>query len=244
MPADHGNIGAAITRSLEQSLRRLGRERVDLLQLHNEISGRGGSDDLPVAAVLGEVVPAFERLRSQGKIRFYGLSAKGEPQDIQQAIASGAFDTAQVIYNLLNPTAGGAAPVLGQDFAGLLQWTAKAGTGVIAIRILAGGALSGTVDRDAYASPAVAPMGSGPDYASDVRLARMFKPLVQEGFAASLVEAAVRFAIAEPGIATALVGVATLAQLEYAAAAVNKGPLPPVALRRVDELRAEMRPPA
>ena len=34
---DMGRIGAAITRSVEGSLRRLGREAIDLIQLHNHI---------------------------------------------------------------------------------------------------------------------------------------------------------------------------------------------------------------
>jgi L-galactose dehydrogenase/L-glyceraldehyde 3-phosphate reductase len=238
LPAEHGRIGAAITMSLENSLRRLGREQVDLLQLHNEISGDGGSDALEAAVVLGEVVPAFERLRAAGKIRFCGLSAKGETAGIHAVITSGAFDTAQVIYNLLNPSAGTAGAAGFQDFGALLQQTAAQGVGVIVIRVLAGGALSGTAVRHALASPQVAPMGSGPDYAADVRLAQLFQPLLQEGHAASPVEAAIRFANAEPRIATALVGFSTLEQLELAAAAANKGPLSPAALQRAAELRA------
>ena len=46
-----------------------------------------------------------------------------------------------------------------------------------------------------------------------------------------------RFAIAHPAVTTALVGYSTLDQLEYAAAAVEKGPLSPAALQRAEALR-------
>src|ERR1700742_4199876 len=41
LPEDHADIGAAVARSLEASLKRLGRESVDLLQLHNRIAQQG-----------------------------------------------------------------------------------------------------------------------------------------------------------------------------------------------------------
>jgi aryl-alcohol dehydrogenase-like predicted oxidoreductase len=45
-----------------------------------------------------------------------------------------------------------------------------------------------------------------------------------------VVEAALRFAITGSALSTVLIGCSDLAQLDYAAAAVNKGPLPPAAL--------------
>jgi L-galactose dehydrogenase/L-glyceraldehyde 3-phosphate reductase len=239
VPADRKRIAVAIPASLEASLRRLGREQVDLLQLHNEISESAGGDGLSTAMVLDEVVPTLERLRQQGKIRFCGVSAKGDTPAIHRVIDAGVIDTAQVIYNLLNPTAG--APVKAsfpaQDFGALLERTRRAAVGAIVIRVLAAGALSGVEERHPLGSPAVDPMGSGPDYGTDVRHARLLTPLVREGHAASLVEAALRFAIANDAIGTALVGYSTLDQLELAAAAVDKGPLSTAALKRVSELQ-------
>ena len=62
-------------------------------------------------------------------------------------------------------------------------------------------------------------------------------PLVEEGFAASLTEAATRFALAHPAMGTILVGMATPQQFEDALAAVQKGPLPRAALDRLSVLR-------
>ena len=62
-------------------------------------------------------------------------------------------------------------------------------------------------------------------------------PLVEQGFASSLTEAATRFAISHPAMGTILVGLATPQQFEGALAAVEKGPLPPAALDRMSALR-------
>ena len=68
-------------------------------------------------------------------------------------------------------------------------------------------------------------------------IARRLTPLVTEGFAASLTEAATRFAIGNPAVGTILVGMATPQQFEDALAAVEKGPLPAAALERLEALR-------
>ena len=49
-----------------------------LIHLHNAITEAGGGEALSVRQVLGDVVPAFERLRQQGKTRFLGLTAIGD----------------------------------------------------------------------------------------------------------------------------------------------------------------------
>ncbi len=60
--------------------------------------------------------------------------------------------------------------------------------------------------------------------------ARRLLPLVNEGFATNLVEAATRFALSHSAMGTILVGMATPQQFEDALAAVHKGPLPTAAL--------------
>jgi aryl-alcohol dehydrogenase-like predicted oxidoreductase len=232
VPGDEGRIGAAVAKSLEESLTRLGRDRVDLLQLHNRIARTGTDRPLAPEVVLGEVVPALHRLRDQGKIRFLGITALGDTDALLKVAEAGAFDTAQVVYNLLNPSAKGALPkgLPGQDFAGLLGKLRAQHTGAIGIRVLAAGALSGTEARHPLGVPSPAPIASGADYAADVRHAHRFEKLVRDGHAASLVEAALRFVVSGDALDTALVGLSTLEQLEASAAAILKGPLPESAL--------------
>jgi aryl-alcohol dehydrogenase-like predicted oxidoreductase len=237
--ADFSRIGAAVTASLDASLARLGRENVDIFHFHNAITLDGGGASLSVAQVLEELVPAFDKLRRAGKIRFLGITAVGDTAALHRVIDARVFDSAQVSYNMLNPSAGAALPpnYPAQDFAKLFDHTQAAGVGVVGIRVLAGGALSGSVERHAIASPAPDPIGSARSYEADVARARRLLPLVAEGFARDLPEAATRFAIAHPAMGTILVGMATPQEFEQALAAVEKGPLPKAALDRLAELQ-------
>jgi L-galactose dehydrogenase/L-glyceraldehyde 3-phosphate reductase len=63
------------------------------------------------------------------------------------------------------------------------------------------------------------------------------QPLVGEGHAGSLAEAAVRFAISSNALSTAVLGLSSVEQLEAAAEAADKGPLAATALARLAELQ-------
>jgi aryl-alcohol dehydrogenase-like predicted oxidoreductase len=238
-PADRERIGAAIAASLDASLERLGREQVDIFHFHNGITETGGSPALSVAQVLGEVVPAFVRARQQGKIRFLGLTGVGDTSALHKVIDARVFDSAQVVYNMLNPSAAVALPARypAQDYGRLFERTQAAGVGVVGVRVLAGGALSGSAERHPIASPAPDPIGSAMRYDADIVRARRLLPLVTEGFATSLTEAATRFAISHPAMGTILVGTATPQEFEDALAAVLKGPLPREAIDRLAVLQ-------
>jgi len=151
-------------------------------------------------------------------------------------------DSAQVCFNLLNPSAGFAVPAgfPAQDFDRLLTRTRAHGVGVVVIRVLAAGALSGELVRHPIAVSTVEPIASGPDYASDVGRTRALRVLVQEGHAASLVEAALRFPLGSHAVSTVLLGYSSLEHLEAAAAAVAKGPLSLEAFDRLSACWGEM----
>jgi aryl-alcohol dehydrogenase-like predicted oxidoreductase len=238
-PSEFGRIAEAIAASLEGSLARLQLDQVDIFHLHNPITVSSGGSALSVRQVLDQVVPAFERLRKQGKIRFLGISAVGDTAALQQVIDAGAFDSAQIVYNMLNPSVGEALPknYPAQDYGRLFDHAKAEGVGVVGIRVLAGGALSGSAERHPIASPAPEPIGSAMSYNADLERARRLTPLVEEGFAKSLTEAATRFALSHPAMGTILVGMATPQQFEDALAAVEKGPLPQAALDRLTALR-------
>ena len=108
---------------------------------------------------------------------------------------------------------------------------------MVGIRVLAGGALSGSTERHPIASPPPVPIGSATSYDVDLKNARLLRSLQEEGFAESLTEAATRFAISHRAIGTILVGMATPQQFELALAAVQRGPLPQAALNRLTALQ-------
>jgi aryl-alcohol dehydrogenase-like predicted oxidoreductase len=239
-PTEPGQIGAGITAALDASLARLQLERVDLYQFHNAIVGTTGGGSFAVESMLDEVVPAFEQLKQQGKLDHYGITAVGDTASLLRIVDARAFATAQVSFNLLNPSPGADVPAgfPAQDYGSLLAHTKAANMGVINIRVLAGGALSGSEERHAIASPPPDPIGSGSSYKTDVERARRFMPLVHEGYADSLVEASLRYVIAHEAISTVLIGIATLEQFEIGARSINKGPLSPAALARVAEIQS------
>ncbi|MBV9538012.1 MAG: aldo/keto reductase [Acidisphaera sp.] len=239
-PEAVSDVGAEIRNALDASLRRLQREQVDIFHLHNPITETGGGESLSARRVMHDVVPALQALRDAGKTRLIGLTAVGETPAVREVIDSGVFGSAQVVFNMLNPSAAMPAPhgYPAQDYQRLFEHTRRARAGVVAIRVLAGGALSGVTERHPIASPPPSPIGSAADYGTDLTRARRLLPLVSDGFAGSLAEAAVRFAVARAEIGTMLVGMATVEQFEAALAAVQKGPLPPEALQRIAEIAA------
>ena len=235
-------LPAAVTRSLEASLKRLGLPRVDLLQCHNNVTRERNGRSVSVKDMREAIVPALVRLVEQGKIGFYGMTALGETGALHEVLDASLVQTAQVCFNLLNPSAAHVLPPRfpAQDFGRLLDHAARRRTGVIVIRVLAAGALSGSEARHPIAVPTVDPIATAPDYAVDVRRAQALQRLVTEGHADSLVEASLRFALTADAVSTVLLGYSSLEHLEYAATSVAKGPLSREALARLPELWAEL----
>ena len=237
--ADPNDLKAGVIQSVEASLKRLGREQVDLIQLHDRISSQTDVSvrAITVSDVLGEVREALEVLKSQGKVRFYGMTGVGEPKGIHEVVASGLVSTVQTVYNLINASAGAAAPAEFDmpDYDRLIDLSVEKNVGVIVIRVLAAGALTGTSVRHPVAVQTVAPIGSGRDFQQDESRARQFAFIVNEGFASDMPEASIRFALSNPGVSTVLVGYSDLEHLEKSVQYAAKGPLPAEALARLPQ---------
>jgi aryl-alcohol dehydrogenase-like predicted oxidoreductase len=112
---------AGIRATVENSLRLLQTDRLDLLQIHS------AKPDLLEA---GEVLATMETLRSEGKVRFLGYSADVETALI--GVRLGGFDVVQVPYSILNPMAA----------QSLFAEAEESGVGVLLMRTLAGGKLT------------------------------------------------------------------------------------------------------
>jgi aryl-alcohol dehydrogenase-like predicted oxidoreductase len=221
----------------------MAREQVDLIQLHNHIVQRRtpGSEaeaGLTAQEVLEDVITAFRQLQADGKVRFYGITGLGDTAALFEVIDSTLLHTVQVCYNLLNPSAGYPVPkgFPSQGFRFLIDRATAQGMGSIGIRVLAAGALSGQETRHPIAVPSVEPIGSGPDYRTDVAHASSLTFLVEEGYASNLVEAAMRFAWNKTNLSTALIGFSSMEHLEQAIAAQARGGLPAPALQRLTQV--------
>jgi L-glyceraldehyde 3-phosphate reductase len=229
------DIPGAIERSMQRSLERLRCESVTLLQLHNRIGAPGTEPTqrtLSVDDVLrdGGVADGLERMREQGLTRFVGLTALGEAPAICQAIDSGRFDSAQVYYNMLNPSAARRMPPgwRGHDFDGVVAACQRQDTAVMGIRVFASGVLA-TDER--HGREAVLTEHSELDVES--ARARAALAAVGEGFG-TRAQTALRFALANHDLACIVIGMAEPEHLEQAIAAAQAGPLPPDAVARLE----------
>lgn len=242
-PAQAARIGSLIRESVEASLARLHTDSLDLLQLHNPISPTRFGSGLTPDVLRDQVVPTFQALVQEGKVRYVGFSALGETTSVNEMLETGWFDTAQVSYSLLDPSSGNAAEAA-DDNDRLLSRTRRGDAGVIGIRLLAGGSLSGTLERHPTALPKVVAMGqgvgSGHDYARDVACAQEFQFLVREGLARSLVGAALRFGMSNRSIHTLAIGFSSRAQLQEAVDNAADGIFDSVTLERITQVQSRL----
>ena len=221
---------SAVRRALEASLERLQMDRLELYQLHNRIgwSGSAGRDWLTPYDVLrpGGVADAFETAREDGLTDFTGITALGDTAAVRDVIAAERFHSAQVYYNMLNPTAAVNAPPSFDttDFRGLLGACRVHGLGVIGIRILAAGVLA-TNERHGREIPITD--NSNPAM-EDARAAAVWRLLGdrKEPHAAT----AIRYGLANEDFSTIEFGAAEMSHIDIALAAQAAGPIEPEAL--------------
>lgn len=236
-PGDLADIPTAIERALEASLRRLKLDRVELYQLHNALSETGAEGRLSLDKVFGPrgVVETLEALKKQGIVKAIGFTAVGESRACLRAVESGRFDSAQVYYNVLNPSAAWERAPAGwasQDFSGLLAACAKHGVAAMNIRVFAGGALTGAMRHGREVAITV-----GAELEREIARAEAVHRTLGGGYGTRS-QTALRFALAEPRLSCLVVGVHELAHLEEALSAQAAGPLPAEALAKLAPLWA------
>jgi aryl-alcohol dehydrogenase-like predicted oxidoreductase len=233
---------AHIERLLDESLARLGRDSVDLLYLHGRIvaDGRGDARGVEASAVLGTVLPTFQRFREQGRVRFLGITGLGDTEAVLRVMQPGAFDMFHCYFSAINPSAGFPMPAgkVQQHLGGLIDRAIEVGMGVLAIRVLAAGALAGQVAKHPLASTSGGSLIAGLDYETDAAQAERLRPLADE-LGITLPELGIRFALSKPEVSAALVGVSDADQIEVAARAADAGPLPDATVQRILELARE-----
>ena len=121
---------AAILTSVEESLRRLQVDVIDVIQFHDGWYNRG-----EVEEILDEGgLDAFRELREEGKVRFLGFTCEGPSGGVERLIASGGFDTMQVRYNLMYQH-----PSDFHNDQGIIRLAKERGMGIILMRPLTSG---------------------------------------------------------------------------------------------------------
>ncbi|MEM8952277.1 MAG: aldo/keto reductase [Pseudomonadota bacterium] len=233
---DSDDIKGQIEASVEASLKRLQRDSVDLLQLHNRIGPEADGDVLSIEQVLGEggVADVLDELRAAGATRFTGITGLGQPGSVREVIDSGRFDSAQIYYNLLNPSAGQAMPERwsGHNLGQVIESCRNNDVAVMNIRVLASGVLA-TDERHGreiqIVPDAALPLESRRAQAVFEKLGDRFGTRAQT---------ALRYSLANQDLSCIVIGMAELDHLEQALAAAEKGPMSKAGLDDLAALHA------
>jgi D-threo-aldose 1-dehydrogenase len=228
------DLAAQVIAHARACLKRLRREAVTVLQVHNRMDDLAGGRALTADDVLGKggVLDGLERAKAVGLARFVGFSALGDRATILKVMESGRFDSVQVYYNLVNPSAARAMPPAwtGQSLTGLIDAARQNDMGVIAIRVLDGGIIA-TDDR----KKPVSMMAKETDEPTEVRKSRAALNALGEGLG-TRPQMGLRFALSCPDIGVSLIGIGAPEHVEQAAEAVAMGPLPAEALARLESV--------
>jgi aryl-alcohol dehydrogenase-like predicted oxidoreductase len=229
---DLADPSGAFRRSLEASLARLGRDNVDVFYLHNPIALTSGAG-VDLRHALGAVAAGLQALVDAGLVRHAGFTGLGDATALREVATSEPFHVMQAYFNMLNPSAGYAGHAGGEhDFLGLIDTAARAGRGVVVIRVLAAGAASAQAERAANAGDPGAILGQG-SYERDLARAQRLEALARESGMDSPVEMAIRFGLSKPGVSTVLVGYSHMQHLEDAIRFTERGPLPDDLVQRL-----------
>ncbi|MBA3687102.1 MAG: aldo/keto reductase [Planctomycetes bacterium] len=212
----------ALVASVRTSLKLLGRERIELLMIHEPDRPQQYAwwDDFN--AVTGPVLEVVERLKGEGLVGHVGIGGT-TTTELAHLVRSGRFDVVLTAfqYNLLWREAADEIFVAARE----------QGIGVVAGSPLQQGTLSRRYDEVLS--------GPKPWWLSQRRIDQMLKlyRLVEES-GIPLPEMALRFVLSNPVVHSVLMGARSAAEVDANVAAVAKGPLPAALLARLDEIAA------
>ncbi len=225
------DIPGQIEKSLTASLDRLNRDSVTLLQLHNRIGAVTKGYTIAASDVMRKdgVLDGLERMKAKGLTQYFGITALGETPSIIQVIKSGRITSAQVYYNLLNPSAGFRLPQAwgAFDFSGILDACEKSGVAAMGIRVFSAGVIA-TEARTGRERP----LTLGDTVESETMKARAVFEEIGTDFG-TRAQTAIRFALAQKKLSCVIFGLAEMDHLEEAIMAQANGPMPHKGIERL-----------
>ncbi len=220
-----------IERSLNGSLERLKREKVTLLQLHNHIGAVTDKRILGLSEILKPhgILDILDEFKAQGMIDHFGITALGDTAAITRIIKSNRIASAQVYFNLLNPSAGFTPPPSWPyyNFTGLIDTCFEHGVAPMNIRVFSAGVIATNVRHGREA-----PLTQGDTVESEEKKAKAIFDRINNNYG-SHAQTAIRFALAQPRLACIVFGLAETDHLIDALAAEDLGPLPAAALNEI-----------
>jgi len=195
--------------SVEQRLRNLGTDCLDVLQLHTWTRAWNRSP---------RPFEVLRKLQAEGKVRFVGVSTPEHDQNsVIDLMRGGWVDVVQVIYNVFEQ----------EPAAELLPAAAECSVGVIVRVVFDEGVLTGKYTKDSV----FAEGDFRRSYFAGDRLARAVarvegvrKEIEEDGL--TLPQAALQFALAHPAVSTAIPGIRSAAQAEANCSVSDLPPMP------------------
>ncbi|SFV33424.1 aldo/keto reductase [Hyphomicrobium facile] len=170
-----------LTAALEASLKRLQTDYIDIYQLHSPPPAFLHSD------AFGEALETLEKLKSQGKLRFYGVAVEAAEQ-AELCLSAPGIGSLQLGFGLLDLEA------LDQ---GILAAAESRGLGVIARGCFGGGLLKDGLNEAQLEA-------ATPKWQRILTLRRL-----SESFGRPVLETALQFCRATPGVGVTLLGMHT-----------------------------------
>src|SRR5579862_8024701 len=197
-PYPHDYSPGNVRADVEQSLRRLRTDHLDLVQVHMS----------PSQATLEQnhTIETLKDLQAEGKVRFTGMS--GILPNLRDHVAMGAFDVFQIPYSALQ-----------RDHEELITRAAAAGAGTL----IRGGAARGAASEDKNWQ--TRPLGQDPGVGQRNWEASGVADLLREAGLSNM-EFVLRFTLSHPGLSTTIVGTSNPAHLAANLAMAERGPLP------------------
>jgi aryl-alcohol dehydrogenase-like predicted oxidoreductase len=197
-PYPHDYSPKNVRADVEQSLRRLRTDRLDLVQVHMS----------PPVAVLEEnhTVETLRELQGEGKVRFIGMS--GILPDLPGQIAMNVFDAFQIPYSAVQ-----------RDHENLITEAADKGAGTL----IRGGAARGAASEEK--NWRAGPLTQAPGVGQRNWETSGIEGLIADAGIGKQ-EFILRFTLSHPALSTTIVGTANPAHLAGNIALAEKGPLP------------------
>ena len=194
-PYPHDYSAANVRAGVEQSLRRLRTDHLDLVQVHMSPARTQMEADGTIDEML--------RLREEGKIRFLGIS--GIEPNLTDHIDMGVFDVFQVPYSALQ-----------RDHEDLISCAAQRGAGVL----VRGGTARGTAaeEKQWASQPYGLPRDAAHDRWKSAEIDHLLDGMTRHEFV-------LRFTLSHPGLSSAIVGTSRLGHLRLNIEIAARGPL-------------------
>lgn len=208
-----------IRESLEQSLKNLQTDYIDIFHLHGVMPAQ-------YSYCAEQLLPELNRMQEAGKIRFFGITERfihdTDHSMLKTALDDSFWDVVMIGFNLINPSARNSLFPVTQEkgVATLIMFAVRTALSKVSVlkELLQQLADQNLIDQ-AIASEQ-----------------QPLKFLTDEGVSQSIMDAAYRFCRHEPGVDVILTGTGSIDHLRENVDSICKSPLPNATLNRLSEV--------